>query len=103
MRELAHTNAELVEDNARLRQAEPELRKLQEAFAAIASREGQLRSALIDAHDQLLRRDEEIRRLREQPATVRALRNRLRGTPAGRAYVKARRVMKRLASLVSGR
>ena len=36
---------------------------LADALAAIAAREGDLRVALIDAHDQVLRRDEEIERL----------------------------------------
>jgi 2-polyprenyl-3-methyl-5-hydroxy-6-metoxy-1,4-benzoquinol methylase len=64
MRDLAHENArltELVDQNARLREAE----------TVLSTREGQLRSALISAHDQVLRRDEEIDRLQEEIDRVR--------------------------------
>jgi 2-polyprenyl-3-methyl-5-hydroxy-6-metoxy-1,4-benzoquinol methylase len=42
------------------------LRELEEAMTEIASREGQVRTALIDAHDQILRRDEQIDELGEE-------------------------------------
>jgi 2-polyprenyl-3-methyl-5-hydroxy-6-metoxy-1,4-benzoquinol methylase len=38
----------------------PRVRELEEALAAISGREGMIRMALIDAHDQTLRRDEQI-------------------------------------------
>jgi 2-polyprenyl-3-methyl-5-hydroxy-6-metoxy-1,4-benzoquinol methylase len=38
----------------------PRIRELEEALAAISGREGMIRMALIDAHDQTLRRDEQI-------------------------------------------
>jgi predicted nucleic acid-binding Zn-ribbon protein len=41
----------------------------EEALAALAEREAQIRRALIDAHDQLLRRDEEIEDLRAEVTT----------------------------------
>jgi 2-polyprenyl-3-methyl-5-hydroxy-6-metoxy-1,4-benzoquinol methylase len=41
----------------------PRIRELEEALAAIGGREGQLRTALIEAHDQILRRDEQIEEL----------------------------------------
>lgn len=62
LRELAHENAqlrELAHENARLRESEKEV------TTHGTARESQLRAALIDAHDQLMRRDEDIRRLHE--------------------------------------
>lgn len=57
LREMQRRMRELAHENARLRET-PELKLL-------AAREAHLRSALIDAHDQLLRRDEEIHHLQE--------------------------------------
>jgi predicted nucleic acid-binding Zn-ribbon protein len=37
-----------------------QLAELQQAVAAIVAREGQLREALVSAHDQILRRDDEL-------------------------------------------
>jgi 2-polyprenyl-3-methyl-5-hydroxy-6-metoxy-1,4-benzoquinol methylase len=45
--------------------------ELEEAMAAIGGREGELRRALIDAHDQLLRRDAEVESM-SQAAVARA-------------------------------
>jgi 2-polyprenyl-3-methyl-5-hydroxy-6-metoxy-1,4-benzoquinol methylase len=45
---------------AELREARDRVIELEGALAAIGGREGELRRALIDAHDQLLRRDAEI-------------------------------------------
>jgi 2-polyprenyl-3-methyl-5-hydroxy-6-metoxy-1,4-benzoquinol methylase len=42
-----------------------EAQELRQAFAAISAREGQLRSSLVEAHDQLLRRDDELRSVKE--------------------------------------
>jgi O-antigen biosynthesis protein len=58
LREIQRRLRELAHENARLRDT-PELEML-------AAREAHLRSALIDTHDQLLRRDEEIHQLREE-------------------------------------
>lgn len=89
LRELAH-------ENARLREAEPQTRKLQEALAALSSREGQLRSALIDTHDQLLRRDEEIRRLQAELVSRQRVPERILKSRIVRAYLKLRRIARRL-------
>lgn len=53
-------------DAARREQDEARVRNLEEALAQLAGREGELRTALIDAHDQLLRRDEEIAALQDE-------------------------------------
>jgi O-antigen biosynthesis protein len=45
---------------AELREARDRVAELESALAAIGGREGELRRALIDAHDQLLRRDAEL-------------------------------------------
>jgi 2-polyprenyl-3-methyl-5-hydroxy-6-metoxy-1,4-benzoquinol methylase len=50
---------------AELRLAAARTAELETALAAIAGREGELRRGLIDAHDQLLRRDSEFEALRE--------------------------------------
>jgi O-antigen biosynthesis protein len=47
-------------------QATPRIRELEEALAAISGREGQVRIALIEAHDQILRRDEQVVELNEK-------------------------------------
>lgn len=41
----------------------PRIRELEQALAAISGRDGQIRAALIEAHDQILRRDEQIEEL----------------------------------------
>lgn len=56
MRELA----ELREVNDEVEQLKGRIAELESDLAAIGGREGELRRALIDAHDQLLRRDAEI-------------------------------------------
>jgi 2-polyprenyl-3-methyl-5-hydroxy-6-metoxy-1,4-benzoquinol methylase len=50
---------------AELRVAAERVAELESALAAIGGREGELRRALIDAHDQLLRRDTELEKMRE--------------------------------------
>lgn len=50
----------------RLAVAQPRLRELEDALTSIASREAQLTASLIDAHDQVLRRDEEVERLQDK-------------------------------------
>jgi 2-polyprenyl-3-methyl-5-hydroxy-6-metoxy-1,4-benzoquinol methylase len=67
-----------------------------ETLGTLSRREDQLRTALVNAHDQVLRRDEEIHRLHEElgaaqreAATARQLRLRLEritNSPPGRAY-----------------
>ena len=85
MRELAH-------ENARLRENAANVRDLQQALAAIASREGQLRGNLIDAHEQLLQRDLELDRLRTEILPLARLFDTIRANPIGRAYLKLRRL-----------
>jgi len=53
---------------AELRIAAARCVELERAMAEIGSREGELRRSLIDAHDQLLRRDEEMESLRRDVA-----------------------------------
>jgi 2-polyprenyl-3-methyl-5-hydroxy-6-metoxy-1,4-benzoquinol methylase len=50
----------------RLAVAQPRLRELEDALTSIAGREAQLTASLIDAHDQVLRRDEEVERLQDK-------------------------------------
>ncbi len=45
------------------RELRPRIRELEQALADIAGREGQVRMALIEAHDQILRRDEQTEEL----------------------------------------
>jgi 2-polyprenyl-3-methyl-5-hydroxy-6-metoxy-1,4-benzoquinol methylase len=53
---------------AELRIAAERAAELEQAMAVIASREGELRQALINAHDQLVRRDEEQHAMRKEAA-----------------------------------
>ena len=108
LREMQRRMRELAHENARLRSLEPQLRTLQDAFAAISSREGKVRGALIEAHEEALQRDEEIRRLQRELLPLRNAIDRARATPLGRAYSKMRRLqhlasalMHRLARLES--
>ncbi len=52
--------AELKANDGRVPLLEARIVELESAMAAIAGREGELRGALIEAHDQLMRRDAEI-------------------------------------------
>ena len=45
---------------SRKRQTAPRIQELEGALTAIGGREGEIRAALIEAHDQLLRRDEQV-------------------------------------------
>lgn len=103
LRELAHENAELREAAkitlstlAELRAA-AELREAAEtARSTVVGREEELRSALIGAHDQMLRRDEEIHRLQvelessaaaqETAMRLRVRLERITNSPPARAY-----------------
>jgi O-antigen biosynthesis protein len=53
---------------AELRVAAERIGELESALAAIGGREGELRRALIDSHDQLLRRDAQLESLRQASA-----------------------------------
>lgn len=97
LRELAHENAEVREANAELREENAELREATTGtLATVAGREDELRSALIRAHDQTLRRDGEIQQLQEAlksamaaEETAKRLRVRLEritNSPPARAY-----------------
>lgn len=52
--------AELKANEGRIPELENRIAELEAAIAAIAGREGELRAALIEAHDQVLRREAEI-------------------------------------------
>lgn len=67
LRELQRRLRELAHENAELRDAFAEQR---ETEAKVTGRERELRGALISAHDQTLRRDEEIHRLQEKLKSV---------------------------------
>jgi SAM-dependent methyltransferase len=54
---------------AELREYKGRVAELEGALAAIGGREGELRRSLIDAHDQLLRRDAELDSVRKAAAT----------------------------------
>jgi SAM-dependent methyltransferase len=65
------------------RELVPRVRELEQALADITAREGQVRIALIDAHDQILSRDEQIleltSKLRRETEELRQLRSQLGG------------------------
>lgn len=95
LREIQRRMRELADDVARLREENERLRPLQDALAAISSREGQLRASLIEAHEQLLQRDEQLNQIREQLEPLRRRIRRVKGSPLGRAYLKARPLLRR--------
>lgn len=66
----------------------PRLRELEEALAAVSSREGKVRTALIVAQDEILRRDEHIDAISDQLRGEEDERKQLR---AGRLEVQAQR------------
>jgi 2-polyprenyl-3-methyl-5-hydroxy-6-metoxy-1,4-benzoquinol methylase len=102
LREIQHRLRELAE--LRLKAARTE--ELEKALAEIGGREGELRRALIDAHDQLLRRDAEIEGLHEgarrRDREIEALHaellqlrvglDRIQNSPLGRLYAALRRM-----------
>jgi 2-polyprenyl-3-methyl-5-hydroxy-6-metoxy-1,4-benzoquinol methylase len=57
--------AELKAKDGRIPLLEARIRELEAALAAIAGREGELRAALVDAHDQILRREADIERIQK--------------------------------------
>lgn len=99
---LREDNERLREDNERLREPDPQVAELQEALAALVGREGQLRASLIDAHDQLLQRDETIAQQREQLLPLKRAVDSVKATLPGRIYLKLRRA-RRLAGAVRSR
>lgn len=73
--------------------------ELEKTLAEIAGREGELRKALIEAHDLLLRRDRvveernlEIERLQAEASDLGARLDKLQRSPLGRLYALLRRV-----------
>jgi O-antigen biosynthesis protein len=80
--------------------------ELEKAIAEIGGREGELRRALIDAHDQMLRRDKELEGMHEQAARrdkeieglhaellqLRVGLDRIQNGPVGRLYAAMRRL-----------
>lgn len=62
-RELDATRQQVDELHAQLNGERGERELLDAQMASIAAREGELRAALVDAHDQVLRRDEELARV----------------------------------------
>jgi 2-polyprenyl-3-methyl-5-hydroxy-6-metoxy-1,4-benzoquinol methylase len=60
----------LEEQLAGVRRNQPEVDELQRAFASISEREGQLRANLVDAHDQVLRRDEQLMHVNDELASL---------------------------------
>jgi O-antigen biosynthesis protein len=102
MRDLATEVARLNEENSRLRETGRQLQELQGALAAIAGKEGQLRASLLDTHEQLFQRDQEISQLRAELLPLRRTLDSLRASQLGAAYLKIRRA-RRIASKVRDR
>jgi 2-polyprenyl-3-methyl-5-hydroxy-6-metoxy-1,4-benzoquinol methylase len=100
LREMQRRMRELAHENARLRSLEPQVRTLQDAVAAMSGREGRVRGALIQAHEEALQRDEEIDRLQRELLPLRTAMDRVRATPFGRAYGKMRRFQRLASALV---
>lgn len=95
LREIQHRLRELAE----LRLAAERTAELEKTLAEISGREGELRRALIDAHDQLLRREEDLVRANAELDGVRAQEMRLQirldrilASPPGRIYSALRRI-----------
>jgi 2-polyprenyl-3-methyl-5-hydroxy-6-metoxy-1,4-benzoquinol methylase len=77
---------------------EPRIRELEQALSDLAGREGQVRVALIEAHDQILRRDEQIdeltsklKRLRQESSDAQDELKHVQERHAGDAVVVAAR------------
>ena len=66
MRELAGVRASHAQVVELEQASQARIAELESAFAMVSEREGELRRSLVDAHDQLLRRDAELERLRER-------------------------------------
>jgi 2-polyprenyl-3-methyl-5-hydroxy-6-metoxy-1,4-benzoquinol methylase len=102
MRAMQRRIRDLATENARLREVNVQQHELQEALAAITSREGQLRASLLSTHEQLFQRDQEISQLREELLPLRRTLDSLSASPLGRVYLKVRRA-RRIAAKVSCR
>jgi 2-polyprenyl-3-methyl-5-hydroxy-6-metoxy-1,4-benzoquinol methylase len=64
LRELQGLRARAEQAERRAEETEERVEELEQALAAVGGREGELRRALIEAHDQLLRRDNELESVR---------------------------------------
>ncbi len=72
------------------------LRMLLEQQDGFLRREKDLRAQVVSVHEQLMRRDEELRQVVVHRVTLLSMRERLRHTLLGRAYRFARRLLKRV-------
>lgn len=70
LRELARERDETELELERMRAAADRAAELEAAFAEMSGREGQLRHSLIEAHDQLLRRDADLDRAKRRLAEL---------------------------------
>jgi 2-polyprenyl-3-methyl-5-hydroxy-6-metoxy-1,4-benzoquinol methylase len=77
---------------AELRIAAQRVGELEKALAAISGREADLRRGLIDAHDQLLRKDADIENLRREVTTQRIRLETILASPPVRLYALLRRL-----------
>lgn len=66
--------------------------ELERLLEEVASREAQLRQSLIEAHDQLLRRDAELEKLHETAAVLQVRLDAILNSPPGRLYAILRRL-----------
>jgi 2-polyprenyl-3-methyl-5-hydroxy-6-metoxy-1,4-benzoquinol methylase len=86
LRELQRQLREL----AQLRAAAARTAELEATIAALAGREGELRRALIDAHDQLMQRDAQLAERDRQAHELRVRLDRILNSPPGRFYAALR-------------
>jgi 2-polyprenyl-3-methyl-5-hydroxy-6-metoxy-1,4-benzoquinol methylase len=82
LRELQRQLREL----ATLREAAARTAELEQTIAALAGREGELRRALVDVHDQLLQRDAELAERDRQVRELKVRLDRLLNSPPARVY-----------------
>jgi 2-polyprenyl-3-methyl-5-hydroxy-6-metoxy-1,4-benzoquinol methylase len=73
--EVQRTEQEVQRLTSELHEDDPQVQSLRDALAALAEREGEIRGRLIDAHDQVLRRDEHIKHLNGEFDRLRAERD----------------------------
>ncbi len=66
--------------------------ELERDLAAIVAREGELRRGLIEAHDQILRRDEELERVRQEATGLKVRLDSILASPPARLYAFLRRL-----------
>jgi 2-polyprenyl-3-methyl-5-hydroxy-6-metoxy-1,4-benzoquinol methylase len=77
---------------AELRLKAERVAELEKALAEIGGREGGLRRALIEAHDQLLRRDAELARMHNEAQILQVRLDGILNSPPGRLYAVLRRL-----------